>query len=417
MNKTRTPNLLRLATLAAVAVLCLTARVPAADDDLRQQVLQLNSINGTDQINAKVREWVKDKERVEKRLKTAEEILKSDPKAIKYNGASILARVSAGQKNYDLSLKFFKLCKELALTLKSSNKLTEAFEGQIAILFQMKKFDDAEKLCQEFLEAQGDENLEKIKPFVMEQQIELKTKQGKIQEALKLTDRLIELDEGGWYFVKLKGLVLHEAGKNEESAAAYHEALEKVEKAERLKEEERQKWADDIRYILSNVYVEMDKVDKSAELLKELLKKHPNYPAYLNDLGYIWADHDQNLDESEKLIRKALDEDRKLRKEKKDLPEEGNVDKAEYLDSMGWVLFKKKKYAEAKRFLLDATKDKERGQHIEILDHLADVHMALGEKAEAIAVWKKALAGDANTKRELKKHDEVEKKLKAVEKK
>jgi len=413
MNAKRNHVLPHLAMLVA---LVLIAKAPAADDDLRKQVLQLNSITGTEQLAAKVKEWLKEKKLVEKRLKTAEEILKSDPKAIKYNGAAILARVAAGQKNYELSLKLFKLCKEQAQMLKSSSKISEAFEGQIAVLYQMKQYDEAEKLCQEFLEAEGDDNLEKVKPFVMEQMIELKTRQGKIQDALKMTDGLIKLDEGGWYFVRLKGWVLHEAGKNDESAAAYHEALERVEKSERLKGEEQQKWADRIRYILSNVYVDMDKVDKAAEQLKELIKKHPNNPTYLNDLGYIWADHDQNLDESEKMIRKALDEDRKLRKEMKELPKEDDVDKAAYLDSLGWVLFKKKQFPEAKKYLLEATKDKDEGQHIEILDHLADVHMALGEKSEAAAVWKKALEYDANTKRELKKRDEVEKKLKSAEK-
>ena len=47
------------------------------------------------------------------------------------------------------------------------------------------------------------------------------------------------------------------------------------------------------------------------------------------------------------------------------------------------MLYKKKKYKEAKEPLLKAIEDKE-GQHSEILDHLGDVHMALGEKDEAL---------------------------------
>src|SRR5262249_25210238 len=136
--------------LAVLVALVFIAKVPAADDDLRKQVLQLNSITGTEQLAAKVKEWLEDEKLVEKRLKTAEEILKSDPKAIKYNGAAILARVAAGKENYELSLKLFKLCKEQAQMLKSSSKISEAFEGQIMVLELMKQFDEAEKLCQEF---------------------------------------------------------------------------------------------------------------------------------------------------------------------------------------------------------------------------------------------------------------------------
>src|SRR5262249_28055204 len=151
---------------------------------------------------------------------------------------------------------------------------------------------------------------------------------------------------------------------------------------------------------LSGVYIEMNEVDKCAEQLQTLLKKHPDNATYNNDLGFIWADHDKNLDEAEKMIRKAIEEDRKQRKENAaELTPDEDKDNAAYIDSLGWVLYKKKQYAEAKKYLQNATKEKD-GQHVEILDHLADVHMALGEKTEAVAIWKKALDTDPETKRD-----------------
>src|SRR5262249_6873709 len=147
--------------------------------------------------------------------------------------------------------------------------------------------------------------------------------------------------------------------------------------------------------------------------LKLLLGADPGNPTYLNDLGYIWADQGINLAESEKLIRKALEEDRKFRK-KAGLKGEDDKDNAAYLDSLGWVLFKQGKAKEAKPYLLQAAKDRE-GQHTEILDHLGDVHMALGEKAEAVAVWKKAVEVATPSKRDQKRKAEVLKKLKAKE--
>src|SRR5207244_3264653 len=113
---------------------------------------------------------------------------------------------------------------------------------------------------------------------------------------------------------------------------------------------------------------------------------------YHNDLGYIWADHDKNLDESEKLIRKAVEMDREERKKLKEeglLDADDDRDNSAYLDSLAWVLYKKKNYAEAKKYLLEAIKSDD-GKHAEIYDHLADVHIALGEKKEAVEVWKKA---------------------------
>ncbi len=78
---------------------------------------------------------------------------------------------------------------------------------------------------------------------------------------------------------------------------------------------------------------------------------------------------------------------------------------------MLYVLYKKKKYQEAKVPLLKAVADED-GKHIEIYDHLGDIHMALGEKAEAIAIWKKALELKLEQKREKEIKTKVEKKLK-----
>jgi uncharacterized protein HemY len=147
-------------------------------------------------------------------------------------------------------------------------------------------------------------------------------------------------------------------------------------------------------------------------VLRKLLAKHPDNSTFNNDLGYVLADNNRDLDNAEKMIRKALEEDRKLRNKIPDLPPELNHDSTAYLDSLGWVLFKKKKYQEAKKELLEATKDKVDGQHVEILDHLGDVHMALGEKAEAIAVWKHALTQEVTSARDKQRKVAIEKKLK-----
>lgn len=403
--------------LALLGPLAVHSTCRADDEDLTKKIQQLNAITGNDNVTEKVKELVNPKNTAatEKLLKAAEEMLKTNPKAFQYNGSVIIARTSLGLKKYDMSLKFYKHCAQIAKRIQSTTKLAESFEGQIGLLYELKKYEDAEKLCQEFLELEGDDELEKTKPIIMEQMIQLQTRQGKIKDALKLTDTLIRLDENGWYFVRLKGWVLHEAGRHDESVKTYLEAITRLEKAEKLPPEIRQRYTERTRYTLSGVFVDIGQIDKAAEQLQILLKAQPNNPSYNNDLGYIWADHNMNLDESEKLIRKALDEDRKQRKVIADILPSEDRDKAAYLDSLGWVLFKKKQFAEAKKHLLEAVKDKDEGQHIEILDHLADVHMALNEKAEAIAVWKKCMEVDANTKRELKRRDEVEKKLKAAE--
>src|SRR5258708_19475087 len=100
----------------------------------------------------------------------------------------------------------------------------------------------------------------------------------------------------------------------------------------------------------------MDQVEKAAEQLRSLLSEDPDNPTYNNDLGYIWADHDMNLEESEKLIRKAIEEERKLQKKvQPDIKPEDIKDNSSYLDSLGWVLYKQRKFKEATEYLIHAT--------------------------------------------------------------
>jgi uncharacterized protein HemY len=80
------------------------------------------------------------------------------------------------------------------------------------------------------------------------------------------------------------------------------------------------------------------------------------------------------------------------------------------------VLYKKKEYKEAKKYLVDATKLRG-GKNMEIYDHLADVHMALGEKEDAIKVWKDALKIEDISKRDQERRKSIEKKVSEAEKK
>ena len=118
---------------------------------------------------------------------------------------------------------------------------------------------------------------------------------------------------------------------------------------------------------------------------------------------------------AEKLIREALELDKK---EKEKLKEEGKLDEvkenAAYLDSLGWVLYKQKKYKEALEYLKKAAADEDEGNHLEIWDHLADCHMALGQKKEAVAAWEKALKMEDISKRDGERRRKVSEKLRKV---
>ena len=386
-------------------------------DTQRDIALKLNEITGTSSIEGRLRQLIRDEAGTKKLIEAAIKLAKEKPQPFNYTAAFLLARTAHANKDFASAEVFFKIASEQALKLQSANKILQVYDGLIDLFYDNKKFDDAIKACKEFLELNNTDPsnpINRAKPFVMERMIQSLAKKGKTEEALKLAQELVDADEGGWYFVRLKAEVYREAGQLDDAAKAYEDTLDRLKKMKDLEEERRDRFSRGVRYTLSSVYVDLKKIDKAAEQLQALLKNDPDNPTFNNDLGFIWADHDMKLDESEKLIRKAIDEDRKQRKKIENLTPEEDKDNPAYLDSLGWVLFKKKSYKEAKKHLLEAIEQMD-GQHIEILDHLADVHMALDEKSEAIKVWEKALKLEDLSKREKDRRVEVEKKLKKAQ--
>lgn len=403
-----------LSIVTMFAWLNISADTGIAADSERDAALKLNEITGNNSIEGRLRQLIRDEAGTKKLIETAVKMAKDKPQPFNYTAAFLLARAAHANKDFAAAEVFFKIASEQAMKLQSANKILQVYDGLIDLFYDNKKYDDAIKACREFLDLNNSDPtnpINRAKPFVMERMIQSLAKKGKTEEALKLAKELIDADEDGWYFVKLKAEVYREVGQLDDAAKTYEETVERIKKLKDIEEDRRDRFLRGVRYSLSGVYVDLKKIDKAAEQLQALLKNDPDNPTFNNDLGFIWADHDMKFDEAEKLIRKAIEEDRKQRKKIEDLPPEEDKDNPAYLDSLGWVLYKKKKYKEARKHLLEAVEQKE-GQHIEILDHLADVHMALGEKDEAIKVWENALKLEDLSKRDKLRRENVEMKLK-----
>src|SRR5207244_304990 len=150
-----------------------------------------------------------------------------------------------------------------------------------------KKHDEAVKACQEFLELKGGgQAVERVKPFVMEKMIQALALQNKFDDALKLTDKLVEADDGGWYFMRLKAEIQREAGKLDEAIGTFEDTIERLGKA-KIEDDVRDKYIERCRYVMSGVYTDMGQIDKATDQLRKLLKAHPDSSTYNNDLGYI----------------------------------------------------------------------------------------------------------------------------------
>ena len=123
--------------------------------------------------------------------------------------------------------------------------------------------------------------------------------------------------------------------------------------------------------------------NKAADLLRKSIALDPENSAEAsNYLGYMWADHNMNLEEAETMIRRAL---------------QSEPNNASYLDSLGWVEFHKGQFDRALDDLLHAAKSAEREDPV-VFEHIGDTYLKLNRTPEALEAWQKALSLDPKNK-------------------
>jgi len=128
------------------------------------------------------------------------------------------------------------------------------------------------------------------------------------------------------------------------------------------------------RYLLAGLYMEMGDAPTAERHLQQILHDKPDHAPAKNDLGYLWADRGVNLTQAETLIREALQAD----------PES-----PAYLDSLGWVMYKRGCFEDALKALQDATG---RAPDLDptLWDHLGDTYWRLSRRDEAAKAWQAA---------------------------
>ena len=134
---------------------------------------------------------------------------------------------------------------------------------------------------------------------------------------------------------------------------------------------------ENLLFYLGVLYDKAQRFDESIASMQYLLKLNENNAEALNFIGYSWADRNIKIDESEKLIKKAI----KLK------PEDGYI-----TDSLGWVYFKKGLIDKAieilEKAVLLAPKDST------IAEHLADAYLKKNERERALQWYEKAFELD-----------------------
>lgn len=132
-----------------------------------------------------------------------------------------------------------------------------------------------------------------------------------------------------------------------------------------------------ILFQLGAVFEQNDRFVDAERAFRRLLDRDPEHAPTLNYLGYMLADRGERLQESVVLLERAIEAD----------PYNGS-----YLDSLGWAYFKLDRLDLAEP-PLRAAGDQLHSNSV-VQDHLGDLLSRLGQHAEAIEAWERALDGD-----------------------
>ena len=117
--------------------------------------------------------------------------------------------------------------------------------------------------------------------------------------------------------------------------------------------------------------------DKAADLFRKSISLDPgNSAEAYNYVAYMWAEHNMHLDEAEQMVGEALQFD----------PNNGA-----YLDTLGWIHYRKGKFDEAVNVLLRAEQNLTKPDPT-VFEHIGDAYAKLNRIPQALEFWQKAIA-------------------------
>jgi len=190
----------------------------------------------------------------------------------------------------------------------------------------------------------------------------LLARQGQVEAARQLLREQPELDDAqARRKLVAEAQLLRDIGQYEQALQIYGQAM--------------QQFPDDpdLLYEKALTAKRAGQYEAMEQMLRLLMQRHPDYHHAYNALGYSLADRNLRLQEARSLIEKALAVD----------PNDAYI-----LDSMGWVEFRLGNHSAALRYLKKAF---ERLPDAEIAAHLGEVHWVLGQREQALAVWRLGL--------------------------
>jgi tetratricopeptide (TPR) repeat protein len=302
------------------------------------------------------------------------------PRGLAFQTRLLLAALAARTHQLTVAEDLYRSCLDGAGVVNRGNE-QEVYFGLLRVLMLAHKYEEVVTIA-----TRGLKNEATLLAPLYEDMAMAQMALGRTAEALASADEVVRKAEDAASRMRyrlFRADMLSQADKHSEAAAECLSLLKEYNTAGDVRE---------IRMVLSMVYSAAHDHAKSEEQLKLILAADPDDATANNDLGYQWADQNKDLDEAERMIRKALELDHKQRTTGDALVLDGDQDNASYVDSLGWVLFRKGKLADARRELERAVSLQDGSESPEVWDHLGDVYFRSEMPAKAAETWRKAVS-------------------------
>jgi tetratricopeptide (TPR) repeat protein len=242
--------------------------------------------------------------------------------------------------------------------------------------------------------------------YLLAQILESRGRYQEVVDLLKPTIARLKTDDDQASQVAMlldaQGLALQELQRNDEAIAVFREAVQRAPdepvrhavliqgltaanhhaQAVTAAEAARQKFPDDsgVAYQLGAALDRSGRRDDAERTFRDIIAHDPLDANALNYLGYMFAEHATRLDEAVSLIQRAL---------------KVEPDNPSFLDSLGWAYVQQGKFDLADPPLSTAADKLPKNSVIK--DHLGDLRLKQSRPIDAIAAWKRALAGDGDS--------------------
>lgn len=183
----------------------------------------------------------------------------------------------------------------------------------------------------------------------------------KNQESFSILSKGIEMFPDDFRMNYFYGLALQRQGREADAVIYFEKALTISQ--------------DEVNLLstLAMAYNGLKRYEESDNAYERALMLDPNNVLVLNNYAYNLSERGEKLDKALEMIKKVI---------------EREPNSASYLDTYGWVLYKLKKYSEAKIYIEKAVSIS--GSSAVLLEHLGDVYLGLKDIKTALTYWKKA---------------------------